>query len=282
MDSIPQRDDVQVIVVDDHSSDDVITNLRQLEKENPLYSFVYLENNSGGGKARNVGLSLAKGRFVFFADADDFFNTCFNDVLDEYSNSEYDLVFFKGNSVDTDTFKVTHRADHLNKYIDDFLTGKDPEGLQLRYKFGEPWAKMIKRELITNNSVCFDETKIHNDTSFSYKVGFWGKLIKADNRELYCVTTRENSVSLTTSDDRILTRVYVFGKAEQFFHNHHIIVPVNDHYVQIVRLLVHGKFHLVHKSYRVLHSLGFSKLHVLKEIFVTFIQIVKGRKVCRK
>lgn len=278
LDSIPERTDVQVIVVDDHSNDDVITILKQLEKENPLYSFVYLENNCGGGKARNIGLSLAKGRFVFFADADDFFNNCFDDILDEYRNTDYDIVFFKGNSVDTDTFEITHRANHLNKYIDDFFAGKDPKCLQLRYKFGEPWSKMIKTALITDNSIFFDETKIHNDTTFSYKVGFWGKQIKVDSRALYCVTTRKNSVSVTTSDDRILTRVYVFGKEELFFHDNHIEVPVNDHYTQIVRLLVHGKFHLVRESYRVLHNLGFSRTHVFKETFLTFFEIVIKKK----
>lgn len=54
--SIPHREDVQIIVVDDHSSEQVLTELRVIEKDLPYVQFVYSEENKGGGHARNVGL----------------------------------------------------------------------------------------------------------------------------------------------------------------------------------------------------------------------------------
>lgn len=71
--SIPCREDVQVVVVDDRSSDENLIILKEMERDFSNVQFIYLEKNQGGGNARNVGLQYAIGTYVFFADADDFF-----------------------------------------------------------------------------------------------------------------------------------------------------------------------------------------------------------------
>ena len=80
--SIPIREDVQVIVADDNSDitevDDV--NLFSLPEKYPHVEFIWGKNENGrkgAGYARNLGLEKAKGKWLVFADADDFFNPCF-------------------------------------------------------------------------------------------------------------------------------------------------------------------------------------------------------------
>ena len=46
--SIPVREDTQVVVVDDKSSDAFVGQLRELEREFPHVTFVYAETNGGG------------------------------------------------------------------------------------------------------------------------------------------------------------------------------------------------------------------------------------------
>ena len=92
--SIPCREDVQVVVVDDRSSDENLIILKEMERGFSNVQFVYLEKNQGGGNARNVGLQYAIGTYVFFADADDFFHECINDVFDEYKDETCDVVYF--------------------------------------------------------------------------------------------------------------------------------------------------------------------------------------------
>ncbi|WP_300697949.1 glycosyltransferase family 2 protein [uncultured Bacteroides sp.] len=215
--SIPDRTDIQIIVVDDNSPNSFKfkDNISELSRYNVEYYQTY--ESKGGGYVRNIGINHAKGKYLLFADADDFFTENLNSILDYYAEKDFDIAFFKGTSCDTDTYEITHRADHLNKYIDLYLKGIDSNASNLRYLFGEPWCKIIKRDVVTMYSIKYDETKIHNDTTFAYLVGYYAKKIIVDERLLYCVTTRAGSVSVTTSDDRILTRVKVYGRAELFF-----------------------------------------------------------------
>ena len=254
--SIPRRDDVQIIVVDDCSRKELLPAIHEVEKKFPGVVFVYDKKGGGGGHARNVGLTYAQGKYIMFADADDFFNDCFNAILDDFIGAEEDLIFFKGNSVDTDSYAPAHRADHLNEFVDAHLRGEDINGNLLRYKFGEPWARMVKTSVIFDNDIRFDETKIHNDTTYAYLVGYYGKTFSVDTRPLYCVTVRSGSVSVRTDDSRIKTRVSVFARAEQFYKTHNIPMEVTEHYVQLARLLAHGKFALYSECCKIIVECG--------------------------
>lgn len=53
----------------------------------------------GAGYARNVGFQYAKGRYVLFADADDFYHESLNFLFDDYQKGEYDIVFFNVEAV---------------------------------------------------------------------------------------------------------------------------------------------------------------------------------------
>lgn len=215
--SIPRREDLQVIVVDDKSDEDNLVILKELGKTFPYVEFIYQKEGCGAGKARNVGLSYAKGDYVIFADADDFFNYCFDKFLDDYKNVESDAVFFNANSLDTDTYATAYRSLHLNGMIKTY--GKHPSKAldELRFAFGEPWCKMVKRKIIEDNGIRFSETIIHNDTKYSYLIGLYCKNISVDKRAVYCVTDRKGSVSKRVSIDRLLTRVAVFAEANSFF-----------------------------------------------------------------
>ncbi|WP_369233808.1 glycosyltransferase family 2 protein [Streptomyces sp. R21] len=70
--SIGQRE-LEIVVVDDGSTDGTATELERLTRVYPGLLDVVRQENSGGPSApRNVGLDRAQGRFVFFLDADDY------------------------------------------------------------------------------------------------------------------------------------------------------------------------------------------------------------------
>lgn len=220
--SIPHREDVQVIVVDDKSDENYLSVLQLLEKEFDWITFIYAKEGRGAGYVRNIGLKYAKGSYILFADADDFFNYCIDSVFDDYKDKDADIVFFNANSLDTDTYMHTYRCLHLNEMIKAYRKRPDKAIFELKYTFGEPWCKMVKRKLIEDNNIRFSETIIHNDTRYSYLVGFYSENIHVDERAIYCVTDRIGSVSKCISLDRLLTRTAVFAEANQFFKKHHI------------------------------------------------------------
>ena len=218
--SIPMRDDLEIIVVDDHSDASVIAQLKCIDRKN--LSLIFSQEGNGAGYARNCALPVVKGKWVLFADADDFFNSEFDDFLDAYVNSEADIVYFNANSVDSESYKPSNRADHLHKFIDDYFKDNEHGELIMRYLFTEPWCKMVKRDLIENNNIKFEETSIRNDVRYSYLVGYFAGNIIVDERQLYCVTTRQNSVSRGIGYQASMDELKVFAGWKKFFMDHHI------------------------------------------------------------
>ena len=203
--SIPQRDDVQIIVIDDCSSEQVLAELRKLENDFPYVQFSYSEENKGGGHARNVGLQHAVGRYLLFLDADDFFHENINAFLDDYKDENCDIIFFNVDSVDSSSGKPTNRTRKLNNRVSSYISGKDPSALQLRFLSVVPWGKMVKKELTDSHRIRFDEIYGHDDVTFSYLVGYYAKKIKVDDRMVYCATCRPDSVTSNKSLIGILT-----------------------------------------------------------------------------
>ena len=95
--SIPNRNDIQTIVIDDKSDEQYIQDLKEIESQFVNVSFYYLSECSGAGKARNIGLKKALGKYILFADSDDFFNYCIHDILNEYKGEDADIIY--GNSI---------------------------------------------------------------------------------------------------------------------------------------------------------------------------------------
>lgn len=264
LDSIPERDDVQIIVVDDNSDEDVVDFDNFSGKERTNVQLVFTKESKGAGYARNVGLSYAKGQWVLFADADDYFNYCINDILDEYIHSESDIVFFNANSVDSQTYLNENRTKYLNEYILMYKRNRERKKAidLLKYKFGEPWSKLIKRSLIISNKIKFDEVLIHNDTTFSYLVSFYSSKISVDERALYCVTKRNGSVSRTIDDVRLLTRIEVFSRSSKFFKEHGICVDENRHYLQLAYCYWYNK-PVFKRGFMLMRKKGYEKMEII-------------------
>src|SRR5215203_4380928 len=63
--------DSEVIAVDDGSTDDTLARARESVSNHPGRVFVVSQANRGPAAARNLGLRMARGRYVCFLDVDD-------------------------------------------------------------------------------------------------------------------------------------------------------------------------------------------------------------------
>ncbi|MBN1696634.1 MAG: glycosyltransferase [Spirochaetales bacterium] len=198
LDSIPVKDEIEIIVVDDRSD-------RQAEAykeiiDNRHYSHVCFCKNEtekkGDGVCKNIGLKKATGDWLLFADSDDFFVENFYSIVHEYLDSDFDVVFFTPTSIFSETGVLADRHIHYKKKIADYLAGKDLEAeLRLRYEFYVPWSKLIKRNLVVRNNITFDELPVANDAMFSTKVSYFMSSFKASEEIIYCVTRNKGSLS---------------------------------------------------------------------------------------
>lgn len=67
-------DNLEVIIIDDGSSDSSARLIREFIRFDSRFRYFYFENG-GLGRARNIGLSIATGKFITFLDADDWLDT---------------------------------------------------------------------------------------------------------------------------------------------------------------------------------------------------------------
>ena len=191
--SIPRREDVQIIVIDDGSPDyetypDRFPELFQGGTE-------WIPARHGGaGHARNIGLDQAIGKWVLFADADDYFSEGLNEFLDDYRDSEAELIFFRTHSVLSNDSKISSPRDNwYESLIDQYFKTGDLD--DLRFNHGVPWGKMVSRSFLARNQIRFEEIPYSNDSVFSALAGSKAKTIQVVDRILYIPTEREGSLT---------------------------------------------------------------------------------------
>jgi glycosyltransferase involved in cell wall biosynthesis len=90
--------DIEIIVIDDCSTDNTLAILATLESSITLLK---LPQNQGASKARNIGMEQAKGQFIAFLDADDLWSPYFVETLgiELCRRPHYDLIYCLDNEI---------------------------------------------------------------------------------------------------------------------------------------------------------------------------------------
>lgn len=221
LNTIPEKEYIQVIIVDDNSDPNIVdfNKFPGINRKNT--KVIFSKKSGGAGRARNIGLNFVEGEWILFADADDFFTNKFEELINKYLTSKADIIYFAVDSVYSSNIKIkANRDKKLKGFIDKycFKTNLKNEN-NFRYGFTEPWAKLIKTNLIVYNKISFDETSVSNDYWFSVLIGYHANKINIESNSLYVVTHRNNSLTTSKQDIKnlkirieISSNVYLFLK----------------------------------------------------------------------
>lgn len=165
--------EIEIICVNDGSSDHSLDILKEYEKREPRIKVVnIIHEGKGAAHARNIGLSMARGEFVSILDSDDFFEL---EMLEKayakakqkdvdivlYDAFRYDNTYNVDRSVSTilmtehlpdkDCFRPEEHADEIF-----FITG------------GMAWNGLFRRKMILDNNLEFYGVNHADDLVFSY------------------------------------------------------------------------------------------------------------------
>jgi len=195
----------EIIVVDDGSNDksgficdeyaSKYSNIKVIHKE-----------NGGASSARNVGIKAACGEYIIFVDSDDFFYdehcleslTCDADVIqykmDYFYEKQEKFVFMKNIPfIENISF-----SDQLSNLI-------NSGNLSI-----SPCDKAVKREIIVNNDIYFDENLVAEDIDWSLRLYFCVNSIEIINKDFYVYRQqREGSVSSKFKEKNITSLYYI-------------------------------------------------------------------------
>ncbi len=214
LDSIPDVDYMQVLIVDDFSSEETRERLYHFSF-NRNTTVLYNKKSEGAGKARNIGLQQAVGTWIIFADADDYFSKEAERLLNSNFSNTHDIIYFGTTSIFNDTGELAYRHTRYNDLVQNFESNSENEN-SLRYYFTPPWAKMIRRDLIVSNNIRFDEIVASNDVLFSIKTAYYAKSIDACKEILYIITVTEGSLTNSLSKRHFDARFNTALRANKF------------------------------------------------------------------
>ena len=169
--------DIEIIVVDDGSTDGTGILCRELENryENVKY---FRQENRGVSIARNTGIRESKGDYLMFIDGDDYVEPEITELLLEKAEKGHDIVCCCCRTAGEETVYEDHFFRGDRSYYSDedkeelFLQLMDPgygkDGARTVTAIGVPWGKLYRGSFIRSNRLQFDpELKRLQDNMFN-------------------------------------------------------------------------------------------------------------------
>lgn len=197
--------DIEMIFVDDGSSDNSAAIIKKAMEEDKRISYHY-QSNAGAGAARNVGVNHAKGKYFICLDSDDIYDKeMMKSLYDTAEEQTADIVmcyyrmqnFWMNERVEDEGFQ----ADRLP--LNTAFAGR--EIYELFSSFNpRPNNKLYRRKFIIENRLRYGTTRIANDVFFGYSTMLIAERIVCLPKSLLTVRRYVNPNSITSNRKKYL------------------------------------------------------------------------------
>lgn len=203
---------IEIICIDDGSTDNSLKILKEYEGEDSRFK-VFSQENAGQGNARNRGMSLAEGKYIYFMDSDDFIKSnTLKDTFEIAENKNLDLVMFQLINYDEDTGELFendyYTMEEVYNFVgDDVFSVNDIDELVFDIAVS-PVNKLYNREFLLNSGAKFPEDLIFEDNLF-----FWDFIFGAErmafHKEFLYIRRVHDSSATGKGDERFLDTIKV-------------------------------------------------------------------------
>ena len=227
-------EDIEIILVDDSSTDSSLDICNKLASEDSRIKVIHKENE-GAGKARNKALEIATGKYIGFADSDDFVEKDMFKTLYEKAE-KYDsalvmsgVLFVDGNMFSEDgecvrkTYfdKDTHfETEEELKKLRMGIVGATPED-EDDSKYGMSiWKNLFRHEVIKNNNITFESERAMLSEDALFMIDYISHIKKATgiNEAFYNYCRNEDSISKSYKRDRFEKSLVFVNEVEKRFN----------------------------------------------------------------
>lgn len=180
------KDDIEVILVDNGSTDSSLEIAEDFIKKTPMRAQILRCKAPGAAAVRNYGLKHAKGAYAWFIDADDEITPdSIKKLLKIAKESTPDLIMMGARRIYSD--------DHTDE-----LTAVDPEKSDYKSRFvrygAGPWQFLIKRKWWDSHNFRFKEGIIHEDMEMISSLILYTDNFKALKEPVYLYYENPDSV----------------------------------------------------------------------------------------
>ena len=192
-------DNYEIIIIDNGSSDKSYEICKSYLSKNKNIKLISQESGEPG-KARNIGLNNATGKYIGFVDSDDYiYPHMFKKMIDIAERDMADIVICDFDKYYEDENKFVTVKNSLKENV---IYNKEEI---LEYYFTREleafaWNKIYKRELFSN--IRFDEGIFYEDIYPTYRLIQKAKAIVKVDEPLYIYRQRKNNITSSYSDKK--------------------------------------------------------------------------------
>lgn len=183
----------EVIVVNDCSLDSCKVKVLELMKIYPTIKLIEHDKNKKQGAARNTGVDIAKGKYIWFIDSDDYIkpNTA-GHLLNIALENDLDILHFDYTRV-YDNGEADEYPTNYNSGIIDGNTFVFDENEIWWKKSIEVWRRLHKRVFLFESNLKFEEGVFYEDVTYSIEVFNSAKRVMHIADSSYCYRLNPNS-----------------------------------------------------------------------------------------
>ena len=208
----PCLKDMEIIVVNDGSTDNSAEICDTLAKKSDQIKVIHQENK-GVAAARNNAVSIAKGKYCAFLDADDWWDNDFFDeeMLAELERNSIDLYGFAYRDITSDiSFCTTYHVNPKTEYYSEYKTG--------RFKYYPFWAFIYRIEFLKTHDLDEFLVKINEDSTFTERCFCVAKSVRWIDKNICNHWNNMTSVSRTMKWDVYFEEHYKSYECMRLWH----------------------------------------------------------------
>lgn len=194
--NIPQEE-YEVICVDDCSPDNTGDVIREYQQRYPNIVYHRHETNKTAGGARNTGIELAKGKYIWFVDPDDaIVENVLAGLYDKAKELNTDVLFFNKNYINE---KGESRQDIQFVDLNEVIPGQQ---FFMKYcpnkrlaEVTSVWREIYNRDFCILNGLRYPEIRSSQDVVFAWKAFLLAQRVSAISDVCYNHFRRPNSTT---------------------------------------------------------------------------------------
>lgn len=188
----------EVICINDCSTDNTREVLSNIQAMHSNLIILDQPRNMYSGAARNRGLDVAKGEYIWFVDSDDMIKPgVAKHLFDEAVRDDLDILYFNYDEISEDGSPIKSISGELfvpttvSSGID-FVTTSFNSKLT---KLSLLWCRLIKRTLIERYGIRFSDLYITQDAPFAWETLLRAEKVKAISDRSYIYRCNANSIT---------------------------------------------------------------------------------------
>lgn len=234
-----EESQLEVLLINDGSTDQSEIICKDYTSKYPDIFRYFFKKNGGVSETRNYGLRLSKGTWIYFIDADDYLlPRSLKSIVNKYISDDIDLIQF------------SYYASQNEKLIKIAREQKNTNTCDLLHQGqlnNNVWNTLIRKEIITNNKIFFNNMIIGEDVLFNFEIYLRKCRIKIVNESALVYVRNPASCTQNRSKSHLLACLQDYVTMFKIFHEYSQQIPgvkkiAETHFPHYIIRLIPAKF----------------------------------------